>query len=42
MVTFEVLNTCFVNQSLMKVEMKINEISSQVLSKGKSQLPIHH
>ena len=38
MVTCEVLNyyTCFVNQSLMKIEMKINEISSKVLSKVKS------
>ena len=34
MVTCEVL----VNQSLMKIEMKINEISSKVLSKVKSQL----
>ena len=39
MVTCEVLITaCFVNQSLMKIEMKINEISSKVLSKVKSQL----
>ena len=30
--------TCFVNQSLMKIEMKINEISSKVLSKIKSKL----
>ena len=35
MVTCEV----FVNQILMKIEMKINEISSKVLSKVKSQLP---
>ena len=30
--------TCFVNQSLMKIEMKINEIRSKVRSKVKSQL----
>ena len=30
--------TCFVNQSLMKIEMKINEITSKVLLKVKSQL----
>ena len=29
---------CFVNQSLMKIEMMINEISSKVLLKVKSQL----
>ena len=34
--------TCFVNQSLMKIEMKINEISSKVLSKVSVNFPIHH
>ena len=42
MVICEVLITlaiaCFVNQLLMKIKMKINEISSKVLSKVKSQL----
>ena len=35
MVTCEVHTyyTCFVNQSLMKIEIQINEISSKVLSK---------
>ena len=38
MVTCEVLITLvFLNQLLMKIEMKINEISSKVLSKVKSQ-----
>ena len=38
MVTCEVLITlvCFVNQSLMKIDEKINEICSKVLSKVKS------
>ena len=42
MVTCEVLITlvtaCFVNQSLIKIQMKIYKISSKVLSKVKSQL----
>ena len=29
--------TCFVNQSLVKIEMKINEINSKVLSTVKKQ-----
>ena len=37
-VTCEVHYICFVNQSLMKIESKINEISSKVLSKVRSQL----
>ena len=39
MVTCKVFITLiFANQSLVKIEMKINEISSKVLSKFKSQL----
>ena len=40
MVTCEAQNyyICFVNQSLMKIEMKANEINSKVLSKVNSQL----